>query len=252
MSDMASSSVSSQQQNTPNPWKMRRTAYSLFCSEQSQEEEFQNIDSNKERFRLFGERWRQLPPESKEMYHKRSRSEDTPVSLNWRKKEWDRTVRKIRSLIEYLPTVLPTEGFIVLAPDNGDVVLFGTNKGQDFLNAYPGLTREMFRAFLNSPEAPPTKQKVKVTAKDIQDIFNDKYAQASGIPGRRMPYSSIEGLGITMEGLPSNLQLRHPTKYGGRQLCEIYKVRDNLKCIIPESTKEDQVTVVAAEPETSS
>ncbi|XP_071824015.1 uncharacterized protein [Apostichopus japonicus] len=87
---------------------------------------------------------------------------------------------------------------------------YGTSKGTMFLNEYPGLAKESFRAFLNWFS--------------IQCSWNRK-ADACGVSGRRMHYSKVKQGIVKMEGMPPGFLLRHPSSYEPRQLRAIYAAK---------------------------
>lgn len=213
----------------------RRTGYSLFCMEKAKEEDFKTLPKN-EKLQMFGRRWQGLTAAQKEEYKLRAANLEAPSNLTWKKREWHRIARKMYSAMEDLNQLLPTEGFMVLNVAGGEPVSFGTPLGTRFLQEYPGLTTTTFKAFLERTESRvPTQQ---VTAKMIQEIFNRKYSEALGVEGRRFPYSTKTHR-VEIEGLPAGVPLRHPTRYGMRQLQAIFDVRDNLRCIISPSKNDN-------------
>lgn len=48
-------------------------------------------------------------------------------------------------------------------------------------------------------------------------------------PTAKLPYSKLIQYGITMEGLPAGLSLKHPSSYGKDTLKEILSKKDQLK-----------------------
>ncbi|PIK54284.1 hypothetical protein BSL78_08812 [Apostichopus japonicus] len=69
----------------------------------------------------------------------------------------------------------------------------------------------------------------KVTVKQIRDLFNEKYAAVAG-KGKKMPYSMQNS--FTVSGLPDGLQLRQPSRYGTKQLREIWDARDSIVILL--------------------
>ncbi|XP_071853738.1 general transcription factor II-I repeat domain-containing protein 1-like [Apostichopus japonicus] len=211
--------------------KPRRTGYSLFCMEKANSEEFKQL-TRSERLHRFGESWRTLGQEQRALFRARARSLPIPTDQKWRKKEWTRTTKKILSMIDKLKEIIPTtEGYLVLSAGS-EIMSYGTSKGSMFLNEYPGLATESFRAFLNQGFPSSALGSEKVTINVIQTIFNEKYSDACGVRGRRMPYSSVKQGLVKMEGMPPGVLLRHPSSYGPRQLRAIFAAKDELRCVI--------------------
>ncbi|KAJ8018389.1 hypothetical protein HOLleu_43644 [Holothuria leucospilota] len=69
----------------------------------------------------------------------------------------------------------------------------------------------------------------EVTLKKIQNLFNSKFAEASGIVGGRMPYSANN---VQMIGLLDDIPFKRPSHYGKNQRSRIWNARASLRCHI--------------------
>ncbi|XP_071832070.1 uncharacterized protein [Apostichopus japonicus] len=213
----------------PHVSKSGPSGYNLFCQDISKDLKHLN---NKEKFKSFAVRWANTSGKEKEMYRRRaSGNEPTSMTEDDRLKEWRRSKRRILAETNRMKALLPDFAWYMVYQSGEELSYTGSSEGVSFVEEYAEETSSMFSVYLRVT-ANNTGTNKKVTAKDIQDIFNEKYAEAVGIPNAKMPYSQVEVLGIKMEGMPDGMNIRLPSRYGGKQRRAIHAVKDNLICVI--------------------
>ncbi|XP_071834171.1 uncharacterized protein [Apostichopus japonicus] len=212
----------------PHVSKSGPSGYNLFCQDISKDLKHLN---NKDKFKSFAVRWANTSGEEKEMYRRRaSGNEPTSMTEDDRLKEWRRSKRRILAETNRMNALLPDFAWYMVYQSGEELSYTGSSEGVSFVEEYAEETSSMFSVYLRVT-ANNTGTNKKVTAKDIQDIFNEKY-EAVGIPNAKMPYSQVEVLGIKMEGMPDGMNIRLPSRYGGKQRRAIHAVKDNLICVI--------------------
>ena len=81
------------------------------------------------------------------------------------------------------------------------------------------------------PRHPPLIFVMGVLCMYIYSVMsNCMYVYLGEITGNnRVPYSKLDQLGVTVEGLPNGIVFKHPSSYGRRQLQLIIETKDNIK-----------------------
>ncbi|XP_071855232.1 uncharacterized protein [Apostichopus japonicus] len=200
------------------------SSFNIFCKELCSQEEGIKELTTSARFTLFSQRWAQLSDEERAIYKERAKSE--PLSLSSKERQWKANLRKMKRLMDHQKELMPTtEGFFVMAHSARDEYFGGSEQGLKYL-------RENFHiveGFVADPGVWAKSSSSKVTVKQIRDLFNEKYAAVAG-KGKKMPYSMQNS--FTVSGLPDGLQLRQPSRYGTKQLREIWDARDSIVILL--------------------
>ncbi|XP_065906298.1 uncharacterized protein [Dysidea avara] len=122
--------------------------------------------------------------------------------------------------------------FFTLVKDN-EHYCGGTAKGISFLEDQAPYIPYSFIGYLHHPVATSGAQiladtDINVKRKQVEEVFNKLYGEANRDGSKKLPYSKISSLGITVTGLPDGVSLKHPSSYGRKQLQSILDCKERL------------------------
>ncbi|XP_071810625.1 uncharacterized protein [Apostichopus japonicus] len=202
----------------------RTTGYNLFCKELNSEEGVRLLTS-KQKFVLYGSCWAALTTECRREFRRRAAQKNT-LSHKQRQGKWNKCVKKMLKVMDEMRSLQPTSGYFVVVPQGGDPRYGGTQSGNIFIeNEYEAVVE----GFCKGLDARVTA-KTSITVHDIRQLFNSKYAEAVGQPGKKLPYKTL--FNLQMDGLPEGIVFKKPQCYGTAQLRRIWNARESIKCIV--------------------
>ncbi|PIK41194.1 hypothetical protein BSL78_21946 [Apostichopus japonicus] len=182
---------------------------------------------NKEKFLKYSEKWAAVPKDEKEAF-KRKAKDTTPSEMTYEEciQEWHKSKKRICAEANRMKSLLPDLDWYMVFSAGNEMSRAGSSRGWS-----------LSKITLRKPFTSDKPYSIhKISAKDIQKIFNEKYAEAVGKPGAKMPYSKLPTGDVQMEGMPDGLQVRLPYRYGGKQRLAIWNARESLRLSREEST----------------
>ncbi|XP_028400764.1 uncharacterized protein LOC114523901 [Dendronephthya gigantea] len=214
------------------PLKRVASGYNIFSSSMLSSDLCKAIDSKSEKMRFVSSQWQALSAEEKNDWKSKAKQVDRirPLELgeDERRKHIAKTKKNLMKEISYLEN-LGCEVAVVMIEPSGNINQHGSNKGVQFLMQNEAVAIK-FMEFFDRPA-----EDKQHTRADVQNLFNEKYSEACGIPGSRVPYKKG---GFTVTGLPEGIIFKKPLNYGSDQ---IKKVMMNAEEIIFHITRERNI-----------
>ncbi|XP_065892362.1 uncharacterized protein [Dysidea avara] len=176
--------------------------------------------------KMIGEQWQALAQQEREEFNQIASVEPTRVATL---KDFLNHLAKLSNAIK---DTFGAEMFFTLVKGN-EHYCGGTTKEISFLEDQAPYIPYSFIGYLHHPVATSGAQiladtDINVKRKQVEEVFNKLCGEANRDGSKKLPYSKISSLGITLTGLPDGVSLKHSSSYGRKQLQSILDCKERL------------------------